>query len=567
MRVERVQLERRLGALRVGRDVPVDGHLGDLAREQPLLEEVRLAGHLRLEGAGLHRLDDPAQALHVLHLRADLVLHLVRQPLDVVGAAQRVHRVGDPGLLRADLHGAERDELGFRRRDRVRLVIRRQGHGLGARQRRRQGEIRAPHDVVLGLLGGERGSAAADERAEHHGARVTGPEPLLHHPRVHPPARAELRHLLEELAPAGEVEGQARREVVGREPPRPQQLRVGGRDREAVGHLLGGGAPGLTDVVAADRDGVDPRRPAGAELRQVDDQAQRRLHRVDPGAARDELLEDVVLRRRDDPVPPHALLLGHHHVHGLDDRRHGVDGQRHAHAVAGDPVEGLLHVGQAVDGHADAAHLALGAGVVGVEPELGRQVEGHVEGILPAGHQVLEARIALARGAEADVLAHGPHPGPVHLAVDAPGERELPRRAQVAGRIEPREVLRTIDRLHRNAGVKHHVLRVLGVSHGQPRPLATPSASCRNALMMSGSGVPIGKTAHAPACRSFSTSGPGIVPPTATRMSPAPAAASSATTLRHRSSWAPDSTESPITSTSSWMASLTTSAGVRLRPV
>ena len=34
------------------------------------------------------------------------------------------------------------------------------------------------------------------------------------------------------------------------------------------------------------------------------------------------------------------------------------------------------HVGQRVDGHADLADLALGAGVVGVVAHLGRQVEG-----------------------------------------------------------------------------------------------------------------------------------------------------------------------------------------------
>ena len=37
---------------------------------------------------------------------------------------------------------------------------------------------------------------------------------------------------------------------------------------------------------------------------------------------------------------------------------------------------------EGVDRHADPAHLALGARVVGVEPELGRQVEGDVERVL-----------------------------------------------------------------------------------------------------------------------------------------------------------------------------------------
>ena len=41
-------------------------------------------------------------------------------------------------LLRADLHRAQRDQLRLGRRDRVRLVVGRQRHRLGARQRRRE---------------------------------------------------------------------------------------------------------------------------------------------------------------------------------------------------------------------------------------------------------------------------------------------------------------------------------------------------------------------------------------------------------------------------------------------
>ena len=131
-----------------------------------------------------------------------------------------------------------------------------------------------------------------------------------------------------------------------------------------------------------------PRR----ELDEIADQAQRRLDRIDPGAARHELLEDVVLRRGDHAVGRGALLLGDRVVHGGDRRGHAVDGERDAHAVERDAGEGRLHVGQRVDGHAHAPDFALGARVVGVEPELGRQVEGHVQRVLAVGHQVLEAR-------------------------------------------------------------------------------------------------------------------------------------------------------------------------------
>jgi hypothetical protein len=49
-----------------------------------------------------------------------------------------------------------------------------------------------------------------------------------------------------------------------------------------------------------------------------------------------------------------------------------------------DAFEDLLHVGERIDGHADAADLAGGLGRVGVVAELRRQIEGHREPRLPS---------------------------------------------------------------------------------------------------------------------------------------------------------------------------------------
>ena len=124
-----------------------------------------------------------------------------------------------------------------------------------------------------------------------------------------------------------------------------------------------------------------------------------------------------------------------------------VDGERDGHAVGGDAVERLLHVEERVDRHADPAHLALGARVVGIEPELGRQVEGDVERVLAVGHEVLEARVRLRRRAEADVLAHRPHARAVHVGMDPAGERVLAGLAEVPAVVEPGHVVGPVHRL------------------------------------------------------------------------------------------------------------------------
>ena len=70
-----------------------------------------------------------------------------------------------------------------------------------------------------------------------------------------------------------------------------------------------------------------------------------------------------------------ALLLGDELVEQEQQRRRRVDRHRRRDLAERDPVEQQLHVGERVDRDAGAPHLALGARVVGVEAELGRQVE------------------------------------------------------------------------------------------------------------------------------------------------------------------------------------------------
>ena len=116
-----------------------------------------------------------------------------------------------------------------------------------------------------------------------------------------------------------------------------------------------------------------------AVLEQVGRQAHRRRGRVDVVAARDVLLEHVVLGRAAQLLGRHALLLADELVEQQQAGGGRVDRHRRRDLVERDAVEGGAHVVDRVDRDAGAADLAEAAWVVGVEAELGRQVERHRE--------------------------------------------------------------------------------------------------------------------------------------------------------------------------------------------
>ena len=93
----------------------------------------------------------------------------------------------------------------------------------------------------------------------------------------------------------------------GRPPAPPRRTRAVG---EGEGDLLDRGRPGLANVVARDRDCVPVRQLLRAVGEHVRHEAHRGPRRVDVGAPRDVLLQDVVLNRAAQLVARDALLLG-----------------------------------------------------------------------------------------------------------------------------------------------------------------------------------------------------------------------------------------------------------------
>ena len=112
--------------------------------------------------------------------------------------------------------------------------------------------------------------------------------------------------------------------------------------------------------------------------------------------------------------------------------------------------------------------LAEAARVVGVQPELRRQVEGHAQAGRAVREQVLVALVGLLRRRVARVLAHRPAPLAVHLRVHAARVRELPGlpQIQVLGQVRAR-----VQRLDLDARIRE-AARIIGADdrrHGQIR--------------------------------------------------------------------------------------------------
>ena len=153
-------------------------------------------------------------------------------------------------------------------------------------------------------------------------------------------------------------------------------LHVLDRVRERERELLHRRRSGLADVVAGDRDRIPARHLRGAEPEDLGDEREARLRRIDVRAARDVLLEDVVLNRaarassRAMPRSSATTMYIASSVAAVALIVIDVDTR-----VERDAVEQHVHVLDRVDRDADAADFAERARRIGVDAHLRRQVE------------------------------------------------------------------------------------------------------------------------------------------------------------------------------------------------
>ena len=275
---------------------------------------------------------------------------------------------------------------------------------------------------------------------------------LAHEAGPDPARGAVLGDLFEEVHERAQVPADTGRKSIDRDAARQGSLDVldGVGDRKR--HLLHSGGSRLPDVIAADADGVGSRHHRRAVLEGVRHQAQRGFHREDAGAAREELLQDVVLDDRPQLRCRHALFLAGHLVQGQEEKGGRVDRERAADAVERDAVEEHLEVAQRIDRHTHPANFRPPLWMVGVVAHLGGQVQRGGE---PGDALLLEQApvpgVGLGHGAEPRVGAHRPELFPVHERVRPARVRVLAGVGQVALVIESRHVGRCVDRLDLHA--------------------------------------------------------------------------------------------------------------------
>ncbi|OPY72684.1 MAG: hypothetical protein A4E63_01109 [Syntrophorhabdus sp. PtaU1.Bin050] len=246
------------------------------------------------------------------------------------------------------------------------------------------------------------------------------------------------------------------------------------RDPKGIGDLLGRCGAGFTDMVAANTDGVCSREVFRGILDGIPDKAYGGVDRKNPHPSANHFLQDVVLGCCAYYIRPITGFFGHNLVHGEHDACHRVYREAGADPVEGDVLEGLLKVPQRIHGHANASHVALGHGVVGVEPHLGGQVEGDVEARLPLTDQKLESFVCLPRCAEAGVLPHRVRGFSVHKFVNTPCEGIFARVAKIGLVVKVFQVFRPVDLLDWYAGFEDNLSDVFPVLYIGSYPHCAP---------------------------------------------------------------------------------------------
>ena len=208
---------------------------------------------------------------------------------------------------------------------------------------------------------------------------------LLHQLRPQHARGAQLRDLHEKIHADAEEERQPRREAVDREVCRDPGADIFDAVGKRIGEFEVGRRSGLLHVIAGDRNRIELRHMRRGVGKNIGDDAQRRLRRIDIGVAHHELFEDVVLDRAGEFFRRHALLLGGDDIERKH-RQHGaVHGHRHRHLIERNAGEQRAHVVDRVDGDARHADVAGNARMIAVVAAMGGEIEGDRKTLLAGG--------------------------------------------------------------------------------------------------------------------------------------------------------------------------------------
>src|SRR5579872_2219732 len=261
--------DRRIHTEDLGRSLfsgleAIDAHDDAVSGLDVLLVSVRRLADLPLHVSRLDRPEHAADLADAVEIRHRPPLDLGREGLHIIGTGQRVDRIGHPTLVADDLLRAQGEQRRLVRRQRERLVPGVRVERLGAAEDGRQRLDRDAHDVVVGLLRGQRDPRGLRMEPEHPRSRVPGAELFPRDPGPQPARGPELRDLLEEPHLRVEEEREPRRDVIDAESGGPRGLEVCDRVPERERDFLDRGGARLPDVVAADADRV----PSGSRSAQ-----------------------------------------------------------------------------------------------------------------------------------------------------------------------------------------------------------------------------------------------------------------------------------------------------------
>ncbi len=285
-------------------------------------------------------------------------------------------------------------------------------------------------------------------RAQRQRARILRLE-RLHQLGPQQPRGAHLGDFHEEVHADRPEEREARGELVDRDTGLDPGTDILDAVGERVGELEVLRRACLLHMVAGDRDRIElrhVRRRVGEDVR---DDAQRWRRRIDVGVAHHEFFEDVVLDGAREFRRRHALLFGRDDVEREHRQHRAVHRHRHRHLVERDAGEQRAHVVDRVDRHARHADIAGDAGMVGVIAAVSGEIERDRKALLPGREVAAVERVGILRRREAGILPDGPRLRDVHRRVGAAQIGHNPRIG--IEEVEPGDIVRAIDRLHRDA--------------------------------------------------------------------------------------------------------------------
>ena len=356
---------------------------------------------------------------------------LVRESLDVVGAAPRIDDLADAGLvldIELRIAGNTSGEVG-RQRDSLVEGVRVQRLGV-AESRAHSFHRRAGH-VVERILRGEGPTGRLAVGTERH-RLVVGAAHLLDDLRPEHASRAHLRDLHEVVLADRPEEGQTLRKRVDLQAGLDTRADVLETVGQRVAELDVRRSARFLHVVAGNRDAVELRHVVRGVLEDIADDAHGHIRRINVSVAHHELFEDIVLDRAGHDRLVDALLDT-----GLDeerkDRQHGaVHRHRNGHLIERNAAEQDVHVEHRANGNARFTDVAEDARIVGVVAAMGRQVERDGKTFLTGGQVAAIERVGLLSRGETRVLADRPGTEHVHRRVraaqagrDAAGEIEM----------------------------------------------------------------------------------------------------------------------------------------------